>query len=222
MPFNYQTNFIPVKSSSLSFPFAIEQWTGDIPGGGDPDEEEAAAPWYMVTTGDCYKTFSYANEEKINISGLYSGFEWKANQKVYIEFPIIGGYRPSGTAFVKCSEVGKSAGQSKDLLPRKWEDFPLMFRYFPRDEEDENGYVTKIFDGKRQTAAYLLLGVRSDDTDPQVKGDGSASEENKFDVVQKVNTNLIMMMSQYRGMPVSFPMPWFGGSDPSGINFNSI
>lgn len=214
--YNYQTNHIPVKSSSLSFPFEIQPWTGDIPDG--------ATQMYMVTTGDCYKTFSYAKEEMITISGLYSGFEWKPNQKVYIEFPIIGGYRPSGVAFIKCSEVGKAAGESDDLVPEKWEDFPLMFRYTPKDEEDENGYVKRIFDGKRQTVAYLLVGVRSDDLDTQGLGgesNGGESQAESFEVVQKVNTNLIMMMSQYRGMPVSFPMPWFGGPDPSGVNFKS-
>ena len=213
--YNYQTNHIPVKSSSLSFPFEIQAWTGEVPAG-------ATGQMYMVSTGDCYKTFSYAKEEMINICGLYSGFEWKPNQKVYIEFPVIGGYRPSGVATIKCSEVGKAAGESEELLPEKWEDFPLMFRYFPRDEEDENGYVKTVFDGKRQTACYLLLGVRSDDSDPEGKGGADPGSSNRaFDVVQKVNTNLIMMMSQYRGMPVVFPMPWHAGADPSGVNFKS-
>jgi hypothetical protein len=212
--YNYQVNFIPVKSSSIQFPFEIKDWTGDIP-------TTETASWYMVTTGDCYKTFSYSRNDAINILGLHSGFQWDKGEKVYIDFPIIGGYQPSGAAYVKCGKVGKAVEQTQDLQPKNWEDYPLMFRYFPRDEVDENGYVKKIFDGKRQTAAYLLLGVRSDDTDTEGVGTDAGSDTAGFSVIQKVNTNLIMMMSQYRGMPVSFPMPWHGGPHPSGTNFKS-
>jgi len=167
---------------------------------------------YKVSSGTCFRTFSYdtgngARGGSIPIAGLESGFEWGVGEKVYLEFDISQNLQVTG-ARVKCSSVGSASSEASSKEPNvaEWADFPNMFRITPQDQLDGDGYVFKRAENKRQTKAYLLLATRSDD------GDGNASASSTFRINGKVDSNIIMMISQVSGVPVVFPMPWFGSA----------
>jgi hypothetical protein len=219
----YKANIIPIKSSNISYPFQIveydEAFGGPKPNGYGSKGSEGKS-YYMVRTGDCFRTFSYDKRQQINIIGINSGFEWEKDAKVFIDFTILGNLQVSGNAFIKCEKVGRDSpgkGGKNVIDPGGWVDFPSMLRLIPEDEVDDNGYIKKIADYKRQTKAYLLLGLRSDDAYYFNQNQESGS----ITVIQKANSNLIMMASQHRGVPVAFPMPWHGNAHPSGVVIGS-
>lgn len=223
---SYRPLTLPTKSNgSIAYPFQITEYDPSFGGPSPEGYGEDGVSYYMVRTGDCFRTFSYDPKHQINIKGINSGFAWPKNAKVFIDFTILGNLQVSGDASIKCEKVGKdSPGKGgKDIIdPGGWVDYPSMFRLVPEDELDSNGYVSKIADYQVQTKCYLLLGLRSDDfggiDNSSATGDSSAS----FNVVQKANSNIIMMASQHRGTPVCFPMPWHGGPNVSGIVVGSI
>jgi hypothetical protein len=221
----YRNLILPTKSSAnLAYPFQITEYDASL-GGTKPegyDDSSNEKTFHMVRTGDCFRTFSYDPKHLINIRGINSGFEWVEDGKVFIDFTILGNLQPSGDAFVRCEKVGKdSAGKGgKDIIdPGGWVDYPSMFRLIPEDELDDNGYISKVADYQVQTKCYLLLGLRSDDS--QLIDPKATKTSGEFSILQKANSNLIMMASQHRGTPVCFPMPWHGGANISGVVIGS-
>lgn len=221
----YRALVVPTKSSNVSYPFQITDFDPSLggqkpPGYGGKDDKKT---YYMVRTGDCFRTFSYDSKHQININGINSGFEWKKDSKVFIDFTILSNLQVSGNAFIKCENVGKKSpgkGGKNVIEPGGWVDYPSMFRLIPEDELDSNGFIKKRSEYQRQTKCYLLLGIRSDDSDfatGPVKNNDSSTSGEQFSILQKANSNLIMMASQHRGTPVCFPMPWHGGANVSGI-----
>jgi hypothetical protein len=184
-----------------------------------PEESANNEKMYQVESGSIFRTFSYNNKEgMVGISGFNSGFKIDEGHKVYIEFDILSNLQVSG-ANIKCSKVGKESPdyESDEADVEGWPDFPNMFRIVPKDEVNEDGLIIKRVDGKRQTKAYLLLGLRDDDEDiPENKPEEGEEEKKKendddsksFSVLQKFSSNAIMMISQVSGVPVVFPMPW--------------
>lgn len=219
---SYRILTVPTKSNgSISYPFQITEYDPSFGGPVPEGYGEDGKSYYMVRTGDCFRTFSYDPKHQININGINSGFEWQKDAKVFIDFTILGNLQVSGGASIRCEKVGKDSpakGGKNVIDPGGWVDYPSMFRLIPEDELDENGYIKKRADYQRQTKCYLLLGLRSDDAgfDSANTGDATA-----FNIVQKANSNLIMMASQHRGVPVCFPMPWHGGPNISGVVIGS-
>lgn len=184
-------------------PFQVVQWTGVETG------------LWMVQAGTCFSTFNYGIPSYLPINGLNSGFEWGGNEKVYLDFTILPNLQVSGIA-VNISEVGVNAdGEENESVPPEWIDYPSMFRIMPKDTVNDDGLVTQVANGKRQTKCYLLLGVRSDDTDLGGSGIGTPPADNaSFFPIQKAGDNIIMMHSQCSGVGVTFPMPWWRSISP--------
>ena len=218
----YRCLTIPTKSSNVSYPFQIIDYDSSL-GGPEPEGygDESEKSFYMVKTGDCFRTFSYDKKHQITIHGINSGFAWEKDAKVFIDFTILGNLQVSGDAYIKCEKVGKDSpgkGGKNVNEPGGWVDYPNMFRLIPEEEVDSEGYVKRVPDYRIQTKCYLLLGVRSDDSEyfPE-----TSEATGDFLAIQKANSNLIMMASQHRGTPVCFPMPWHGSSNPSGVIIGS-
>jgi hypothetical protein len=180
---------------------------------GTTGTQESNQKMYQVESGSIFRTFSYNNKEgMVGISGFNSGFKIEDGHKVYIEFDILSNLQVSG-ANIKCSKVGKESPdyESDEADVEGWPDFPNMFRIVPKDEVNAEGLVVRRVDGKRQTKAYLLIGLRDDDKDiPENESEenGESNDSDSFSVLQKFSSNAIMMISQVSGVPVVFPMPW--------------
>jgi len=222
----YRNLTLPIKSSAtVMYPFQLTEYDpslGGVKPEGYDDKGNGEKNFYMVRTGDCFRTFSYDPKHIINIKGINSGFNWEKDQKVFIDFTILGNLQPSGDAFIRCEKVGKESpgkGGKNTVDPGGWVDYPSMFRLIPEDELDSNGYISKVADYQVQTKCYLLLGLRSDDA--QLSGSSNVDNSGEFSILQKANSNLIMMSSQHRGTPVCFPMPWHGGANISGVVIGS-
>jgi hypothetical protein len=204
---------ISIKSSSFPSRFKVveypEQQSSDGGGGEEPKEKK-----WMVEDGTCFRSFSYGGGfNHVDIEGIGEPFSWGEKQKVFIEFEVTNMLQPI-KGVVKFSQVGSDDN---------WKDFPDMIEIEPKDETDDTGKITKRVEGKVQKKAFLLLATRSDDdlseynkkkTGEEDKEDleekESDGDPSSFTPLQKCNTNVIMMISQMSGIPVVFPMPWFG------------
>lgn len=193
----YQRNQVAENKPNY-VPFDIVQWTGVETG------------LWMVQAGTNFSTFNYGIPSYIPINGLNSGFEWGGNEKVFLDMTILPNLQVSGCA-VSVGKVGVDAdGEENESFPPGWIDYPSMFRIMPKDTINDQGMVTQVANGKRQTKCYLLLGYRSDDTDIGGSGNATPPADNaSFVPIQKVDTNIIMMHSQCSGVGITFPMPWF-------------
>jgi hypothetical protein len=184
-------------------PFEIVPWTGEGSG-------------YMVSDGVCFSTFSFNTGSFIPIKGLNERFDFKQNEKFYIDFSVTQNLQISG-AQIRCSKVGedREVSASDRSNPLVWENYPNMIYIQPEDEFDEQGRVIRITDGKRQIKCYVLIGYRSDDTS---KNGGQAAESaegqnRESSPIQILDSNLILLASMFSGVPIIFPVPYFNGSE---------
>jgi hypothetical protein len=199
--------FRKLSTAKTSFsPFSIVPFTGTAP-------QDSGK--YMVTPGVCFSQFNYSPDTYIPIQGLGSGFDFEPNNKVYLDFTIYPNQQVSGV-FVKCSKVGKNSvdfDQPTKSNPDEWPEYPSMTYIVPKDTVNENGLVTQVAAGKRQTKLYCLIGHRSDDTDllginenpPPVQDEDAPL----FSPINKLGSHLLLFGSQVSGVPVLAPMPWF-------------
>lgn len=179
-------------------PFKILQWTGVETG------------LWMVQAGTNFSTFNYGIPSYIPIGGLNSGFSWEPNEKVYLDMTILPNLQVSGCS-VQIAKVGVDAdGEPNESFPPGWIDYPSMLRIMPKDTVNDDGLITQVANGKRQTKCYLLLGYRSDDTDLGGSGNATPPAGNGFFApIQKAESNIIMMHGNISGVGITFPMPWF-------------
>jgi hypothetical protein len=187
-------------------PFEIVPWTGQGSG-------------YMVTDGVCFSTFSFDTGSFIPIENLNQRFDFKQNEKFYIDFSVSQNLQVTG-AKIQCSFVGgdREVSSIDRSNPIVWENYPNMIYIQPEDEFDEEGRVVRITDGKRQLRCYVLIGYRSDDTS---KNGAELSEEGRPPSlpeggsegvpVQILQSNLILLASMYSGVPIIFPVPYLNG-----------
>lgn len=173
---------------------------------------------YAVNDGICYSTFSYDSGSYIPIKNMNTALSLGKNHVVYIEFGISPNMQVTG-AQIKSSLVGK---ELKDSNKPGWIDYPNYYKITPNDKV-VNGMVTYIAQGKRQENCYLMIGKCYDqlsDLEKNYKAISVSSLANKWTgyYVQYVDTNMIMMGSQVSGVPVLFPMPFWGGPGSSDNN----
>lgn len=195
-----------VPISAQEVPFQVTNWTGSGSG-------------YMVKDGVCFSTFSYNTGTFIPISGLNERLDFTRNSKIYIEYTILPNLQVSG-ASVKCTQVGTR---------ENWPTYPDMFYITPSDITDSNGRVTTIVNGKRQVKAYSLVAYIQND---QFKNGGmvaTRTDNSLNNIVQILDTDLILLATVVSGVPVIFPSPFYGGTkhlmsikqDQININRNS-
>jgi hypothetical protein len=195
--------------SDVNLPFQILPWTGEGSG-------------YMVSDGVCFSTFSFNTGSFIPIKKLNSRFDFKENEKFYIDFSITQNLQISG-AEIKCSKVGGDRENSATdrSNPQVWENYPNMIYIQPEDEFDDQGRVIRITEGKRQIKCYVLIGYRSDDTSKNgqtVSNQNNNNNNKEASPVQILDSNLILLASMYSGVPIIFPVPYFNGLE----HFQSI
>ena len=191
---------------SASIRFQIKQYIQKSPG--DP------GTGYMVSDGHCFSTFSYDTGSFIPIEKLNEPFDFKKDEKFYIDFTVTPNLQIE-KAEIKCSKTGPQATLGDINNPVEWTSYPSMFYTQPQDEFDEKGRVKILAEGKRQIKCYVLLGYRKDDTTKN--GDNSpppsGSYEDNADFVQILNTDIILLASMFSGIPVVFPAPYLNASD---------
>jgi hypothetical protein len=97
-----------------------------------------------------------------------------------------------------------------------WEGFPEMIGYTPPLEFNEDGQLKNSFVSRYQSRAYVPIAYIT--SDPSVIGtsvtfpaEGSKPPETQT-LVQILNTNLIIQTFNYDGIPVAYPIPFFGGT----------
>lgn len=185
--------------SKGSSPFEIQKWQGEGSG-------------YMVTNGNCFSTFSYDTGSFIPIEKLNTRFDFKENEKFYIDFTVTPNLQIE-KAEIKCSKTGPEATVGDVNNPVEWTTYPNMFYIQPNDELDENGKVKFIAEGKRQIKCYVLIGYRKDDTTKNGANSlpPSGSYEDSSEPVQILKNDIILLASMFSGVPVIFPCPYLNG-----------
>jgi hypothetical protein len=179
----------------------------------------------MVNDGIFYSTFSYAHDSYIPLKNLKKAFSLGKDYVVYAEIGVSPNLQITGAQVVS-SKVGAVAQEGQ------WKDFPDYYRIRPQDKTEvinKQTVVKEIKDGKFQEKAYVMLGQCVDEIPPYSKSykiKSVSSLANKWSgyFIQYVETNIIMMQSMISGVPVLFPMPFFGGSgtsDPAWIENRS-
>jgi hypothetical protein len=169
---------------------------------------------FYVTSGKCYSTFTYGYDSLIPVENLYQPIALPPNDLkdycFYLDFTILPNLQVSG-ASVKVTKVGRTAPEGG------WADYPDMYSIRPFDIKNDKGQVTQIVDGKKQQKCYLLLGrIHEDkpDLDPYpsiaVTGMSSNNTPKNYFLTKYTNSDIIMMYSQVSGVPVVFPMSYFG------------
>jgi len=94
-----------------------------------------------------------------------------------------------------------------------WEGFPEMIGYTPPLEFNEDGQLKNIFVSRYQSRAYVPIAYVTSDpsaigTSITIPGDPPITQT----LVQILNTNIIIQTFNYDGIPVAYPMPFFGGT----------
>ena len=94
-----------------------------------------------------------------------------------------------------------------------WEGFPEMIGYTPPLEFDENGQLKNSFVSRYQKYAYVPIAYVTSDpsaigTSITIPGTPPITQT----LVQILNTNLIIQTFNYDGIPVAYPIPFFGGT----------
>jgi hypothetical protein len=203
-------NRVPIVDSK---PFNLLPYSG-------PDTLIGTSKNWMVNNGICYSTFSYDSGSYVPITNLNKPLEIKKDYAVYLDFTILGNMQVSG-ASVKSSKVGQWSSDAATDNPNTWIDYPDFYRIRPFDQT-ENGKVINLVDGKKQQKCYLMIGKCFDNpTNFLNKGPNynyiqmTDSDKKTFYYVQYVQTDLILMGSNVSGVPVVFPMPYFGGPSTS-------
>lgn len=193
--------------------FSLSLYAGDSP---ISNQEKG----YMVNDGICYSTFTYDSGSYVPISNMKTAIEVGKDYGVYIEFGVSSNLQITG-ASIKSSKLGGTSPATEG-----WTDYPDYYRIRPFDKTktiDGKTVVTQIIDGKRQEKAYLMIGKCYDtlqDFDRNYPYVSVSSISNKWSgyFVQYVDSNVIMMGSQVSGVPVVFPMPFWGGPATSDKN----
>ena len=196
-------------SQKTNAPFSLLQYNGSKP-------ISSSEGGYMVNDGICYSTFSYGSGSYVPIRNMNTAISLGKDYAVYIEFSLA-----SNMQVTEAQVISSAVGVGKDTPIGKWSDYPDYYRIRPQDDiKDEK--VTKIIDGKRQEKAYLMIG-RCYDTLQSFDGNYDSmfvsSLANRWSgyFVQYANSDIIMMGSQISGVPVVFPMPFWGGPATSDI-----
>jgi hypothetical protein len=195
--------YFPRNSSSFSSSqgsFTILPWTGEGSG-------------YMVGDGVCFSTFNYGTGSFIPIKNLNTRFDFKKNEKFYIDLSLAANLQVTG-ATINCSTVGPESPFEDKNNPKTWISYPDMMYIQPPDQYDENGRVKVIAEGKRQVKCYVLIGYRSDDNFKNNTFTSEGSVElggGEGTPVQILTTDIILLASMYSGVPVIFPVPYFNG-----------
>ena len=213
----YNTRIIGKKIAKEYTPFALVPYNRATP------EPVADNPNWMVANGICYSTFSYDSGSYVPIVGLNTPFLLEDDSVVYLDFTILPNLQVSG-ASLKVGKVGKdspnAANDKADKPPATWVDYPDFYRIRPFDQT-KDGKVIKLIDGKKQQNCYLMIGkcfknlntfITNDDVMPYtstVITPTGAKPALYF--VQYCYTDIILMGSHVSGVPVIFPMPYFGG-----------
>jgi hypothetical protein len=99
---------------------------------------------------------------------------------------------------------------------RPWNGFPEMIGFSPPLEFDEKGQLKDIKVTRYQKYAYVPTAYIT--SDPQAVGTSvifpakGSGEPITQTLVQVLNTNLIIQTFNYDGIPVAYPIPFFGGT----------
>lgn len=95
-----------------------------------------------------------------------------------------------------------------------WEGFPELIGFKPPLEFDEKGQLKNIFVSRYQERAYVPVAYIT--SDPAVNGKSVSFITEKETItqtlVQILNTNIIIQTFNYDGIPVAYPIPFFGGT----------
>jgi hypothetical protein len=176
---------------------------------------------FYVGDGVCYSTYSLETGSFLNIEGLNKNFNWGKDEKIYIEIEV------GLNLGIKNAKL-KHAAVGEDGPDDGWRNYPYFYKIEPEDTF-EDGKVTKIRDGKRQTKCYVLIGYLQDDGnkngDEKKKdeeneeenggdGEGEGEEENTENVyvpVQILRENVLLVQSVVSGIPCLAPFPYFIG-----------
>lgn len=104
---------------------------------------------------------------------------------------------------------------TKDDEP-PWDEFPEMISFSPPLEFDEKGQLKNSSVTRIQQKAYVPIAYVT--SDPAAVGKTitfpTQAEEKAANqtLVQVLDTNLIMQTFNYDGIPVAYPIPFFGGT----------
>ncbi len=178
-----------------------------------PFEIVPSGDQFYVASGRCFSTFSYAWDSLIPVENLYQPIsiprEEIKDYCFYIDFTILSNLQVSG-AQVRATKVGKDAEDNE------WVDYPDQYKIRPFDIKNDQGQVIQLIDGKRQDKCYLLLGKFSEEypeNEPYkistITG-GTSAEPKSYYLTQYASSDIFMFINQVSGVPITFPMPYFG------------
>lgn len=202
----YTFRVIGKPNSTEYSPFGLVPYTGDI-------SSFDKTPVFMVNSGICFSTFSYDKESFIPIDNLQQGFNLEKDSVVYLDFTVLSNLQVSGCS-VKIGKVGMDAGNDES----QWIDYPDMYRIRPFDQRDSQGRLIPVA-GKTQLKSYLMIGKCSENNDElnyqSIPIKNSSPEDSPvFYYTQYINNDILIMGSNISGVPIIFPMPFFGTPSP--------
>lgn len=212
----YNIRALNKKTPIKNKPFLLMPYSG-------PDAPIGTEKNWMVNNGICYSTFSYDSGSYVPISNLNKPLVLEKNSVVYLDFTILGNLQVS-EASLKASKVGKESPDASSGSSATWVDYPDFYRIRPFDQT-ENGKVVNLIDGKKQEKCYLMVGRCFEDVTAFLNKNPNYDYITMFDskgkpfyYIQYLQTDVIMMGSHVSGVPVVFPMPYFGGPSTSDSN----
>ena len=105
------------------------------------------------------------------------------------------------------------AGEFTSDTEPPWEGFPELIRFSPPLEFNEKGQLKNISVSRYQDRAYVPVAYVTSDPSAigasiTIPGDPPVNQT----LVQILNTNIIIQTFNYDGIPVAYPIPFFGGT----------
>jgi len=174
-----------------------------------PGDDSSFDNPYMIGEGFLFKTFSLSVDTKIPIDNLGVTFDFKKNNKFYIEIDVDSNLQPY-YATIKCEEVNTDESWKyypfNSLIEPEFTDTDReKFSEFPWD----SGRILKLLPDRRQTKLYILIGYREDDENKN--GNQSNSFEENATPVQILKENIILLGGIVDYAPGLIPVPYFYG-----------
>jgi len=105
------------------------------------------------------------------------------------------------------------AGEFTSDTEPPWEGFPELMRFSPPLEFDNKGQLKNSLVSRYQDKAYVPVAYVT--SDPSANGTSitlPGTPPINQTLVQILNTNIIIQTFNYDGIPVAYPIPFFGGT----------
>jgi len=152
------------------------------------------------------------NTDRHLIKSLGEDLDAIVDSIIYIELEISPNLNII-KAEIKAGPQEHKNAPKEDAPP--WKGFPEMIGFEPPLEFDSKGQLKNINVSRSQKYAYIPIAHITSDTTvgkPISIFNSQSQEVISQNLVQILNTNIIIQTFNYDGIPVAYPIPFFGGT----------